>query len=134
MTREVLMVSPRNMTQGEEERTKEWLVTLSRDLASSAPRQQSCTPRVARTAGRRSSRGRPAWDRGLPTRSTGRPRHARRSEEVLQGELLLRLLELDLLRLLFLKALMEQVRLDRPHEERLLVPPVHLGHVREGLR
>src|SRR3990172_73181 len=103
--------------------------------ASSAPRRRSCSPRAARPAGRRSSRARRGSGPAPPTRSTGTPRRGRTSEEVLQGELLLRLLQLDALRgRLPREVLREQVRLHVPEDQGLLVPAVPLRDVRQGRR
>src|SRR3990172_4996185 len=110
-------------------------VTPATGPASSAPRRRSCSPRAARTAGRRSSRARRGSGPAPPTRSTGTPRRGRTSEEVLQGQLLLRLLQLDALRgRLPREVLREQVRLHVPEDQGLLVPAVHLRDVRQGLR
>src|SRR3989304_5472786 len=100
---------------------------------ASPPGRQSCIPRAAHRPGKRSSHGHRARGSGPPSRSIGTSRRARTSQEVLQGEVLVRLPEVDLLRLLLFEVLVEQVRLDRAHEEGPLVPAVHFRNVREGL-
>src|SRR6266571_8203736 len=114
--------------------------TPARGPVVSVLRRRPCTPRGARTWGRRSTHGHPARDSAPPIDSTDRPRPSppsRTSEEVLERELLLRSPRPLFWRCLTVEVVAEKGLLSgrlRAREQGLLVPTVHLRHVGERLR